>query len=84
MIEVSNAVLAAMVTKLSMNQVHQKTPLATPIALRVSLRRSSFSNTMLFTVMDTEYIHASTMNIGKQRFSVIMKLTDGQGEVTLR
>lgn len=54
MMEVSSAVLAVIMIKLSMNHVYQMTPLLTPIALRVSLRRSSFSSTILFTVMETE------------------------------
>lgn len=54
MMSVSSAVLAVIMMKLSMNQVYQMTPLFTPMVLRVSLRRSSFSRTMLLTVIDTE------------------------------
>lgn len=54
MIEVSSAVLAVIMMKLSMKHVYQITPLLTPMVLRVSLRRNSFSSTIPFTVMDTE------------------------------
>lgn len=51
---VRSAVLVPIMRKLSINQVDQMTPLVTPVAFRVSLSRSSFSRTMLFTIMDTE------------------------------
>lgn len=54
MMTVRRAVLVPIMTKQSINQVDQMTPLVTPAALRVSFRRSSFSRTILFTIMDTE------------------------------
>lgn len=69
--------------KLSINQVDQMTPLVTPVAFRVSLRRSSFSSTILLTIMDTEQTQASTMKMGKQRFNVSMKL-NREGEIRWR
>lgn len=38
---------------------------------------------MLFTVMETEYIQASTMKMGKVRFKVIMKLPKQEGRNVL-
>lgn len=67
-------VLTAIMTKLSRNQVHQITPLVMPLFFIASFRRISFSSTILFTVMETEYIQASTMKMGKERFRVIIKL----------
>ena len=54
MMAVRRAVLVPIMIKLSMNQVDQMTPFVTPMAFRLSFRRSSFSRTMLFTTMDTE------------------------------
>ena len=86
MTAVRRAVLVVMVRKPSMNQVHQMTPLVTPAAFRVSLRRSSFSSTMLFTVMETENTQASTASTGKQRLRVSMNLEaeEAQGQSRLR
>lgn len=52
--QVSRAVLAVIMMKLSINHVYQMTLLSMPMIFIVSLSRSSFSRTMLFTVMDTE------------------------------
>lgn len=76
-------VLTAIMTKLSRNQVHQITPLVIPLFFIASFRRISFSSTMLFTVMETEYIQASTMKMGKVRFKVIMKLPKQEGRNVL-
>lgn len=54
MMAVRRAVLVPIMTKQSRNQVDQMTLLVTPVALRVSFRRSSFSRTILLTIMDTE------------------------------
>lgn len=67
-------VLTAIMKKLSRNQVHQITPLVMPLFFIASFRRFSFSSTILFTVIETEYIQASTMKMGKERFKVIIKL----------
>lgn len=73
-------VLTAIMKKLSRNQVHQITPLVTPLFFIASFRRISFSKTILFTVMETEYIQASTMKMGKERFKVIIKLQKARKE----
>lgn len=54
MMRVSRAVLVPITMKQSINQVVQMTPLVTPVAFRVSFRRSSFSRTILLTIMDAE------------------------------
>lgn len=54
MMTVRRTVLVPIMRKQSINQVDQMTPLVTPVALRVSFRRSSFSRTILLTIMDTE------------------------------
>lgn len=72
-------VLTAIMKKLSRNHVHQITPLVIPLFFIASFRRISFSSTILFTVMETEYIQASTMKMGKARFKVIMKLPKQKG-----
>lgn len=72
-------VLRPIMKKLSRNQVHQITPLVIPLFFIASFRRISFSSTILFTVMETEYIQASTMKMGKARFKVIMKLPKQEG-----
>lgn len=77
-IPVSRTVLEAIIRKLSINQVYQMTPLETPMAFSVSFSLVSFSSTMLFTTMDTEYIQASTMKMGKQRFRVSINLDQRQ------
>jgi len=78
--DVRRNVLTAIMMKVSTNQVHQITPLVTPLFFIASFRRISFSKTILFTVMETEYIQASTMKMGKERFKVIIKLQKARKE----
>lgn len=54
MMAVRRAVLVPIMMKLSINHVDQMTPFVTPMPFKVSLRRSSFSKTILLTIMDTE------------------------------
>lgn len=57
-----------------MNHAVHKTELLRPMTFMASLSRSSFSRTMVLMIMENEYTHERTMNIGNDSAMVTMNL----------
>lgn len=57
-----------------MNQLSQSVPEPKPMIFIVSFSRASFSYTTPLMIIATEYIHASVMKRGRDRFKTRRKL----------